>query len=67
MGKKIEIIYKQQPILIEMIEKRNIFTNEILDYTCIEIFEEDGIKKDFFNIDIDVINNKNSLEGEEIL
>ena len=67
LGKKREIIYKQQPILIEMIEKRDIFTNEILDYTCIEIFEEDGIKNDFFNIDIDVINNKNSLKGEEIL
>ena len=44
-----------------MTEKRNKFTNEILDYTCIEIFEEDGIN-DFF----DVINNKNSLDGEEI-
>ena len=65
LGKKIEIIYKQQTILIEMTEKRNKFTNEILDYTCFEIFEEDGIK-DFFNIDLDVINKKNSLEGEEI-
>ena len=66
LGKKIEIIYKQQTILIEMTEKRNKFTNEILDYTCIEIFEEDGIK-DFFNIDLDIINKKkNSLIGKQI-
>ena len=48
-----------------MTEKRNKFTNEILDDTCIEIFEEDVID-DFFKIDKDVINNKNSLKGEEI-
>ena len=64
-GKKIKLIVKQQTILIEMTEKRNKFTNESLDYTCIEIFEEDGINN-FFNIDETVINNKSSLTNEEI-
>ena len=31
-------------------ENRKIFTNKVLDYTCIELFESDGIK-DFFEID----------------
>ena len=65
LGKKIKIVYKQKTILIEMTEKRNKFTNENLDYSCIEIFKEDGIN-DFFNIDTDVFNNKNLLKGEEI-
>ena len=48
-----------------MTKKRNRFTNEKLDYTCIEILDEDEISN-FFDIDISVINNKNSLEGEDI-
>ena len=48
-----------------MTKKRNRFTNENLDYTCIEIFDEDQITN-FFDIDISVINNKSSLEDEEI-
>ena len=47
-----------------MTEKRNRFTNEKLDYTCIEILDEDEIKH-FFEID-NSINNKSSLEDEEI-
>jgi len=64
-GEKIKIIYEQKSIIIEMTEKRNKFTNEKLDYTCIEIFDEDEITN-FFDIDTSVINNKNSLEDEEI-
>ena len=64
-GEKIKLIYKQKPIIIEMTNKRNRFTNEKLDYTCIEIFDEDEITN-FFDIDTSVINNKSSLEGEEI-
>ena len=48
-----------------MTEKRKTFTNENLDYTCIEIFDEDEITN-FFDIDTSVINNKSSLEDEEI-
>ena len=48
-----------------MTKKRNAFTNEKLDYTCIEILDKDEIKN-FFEIDTSVINNKSSLEDEEI-
>ena len=65
LGKKIKLIYKQKPLIIEMTEKRHKFTNEKLDYTCIEIFEEDEIKN-FFEIDTAVVNNKSSLKDEEI-
>jgi surface protein len=64
-GEKIKLIYKQNPIIIEMTQKRNRFTNDKLDYTCIEILDEDEISN-FFDIDTSVINNKSSLEGEEI-
>ena len=48
-----------------MTEKRNRFTNERLDYTCIEILDEDEITN-FFEIDTAVFNNRSSLEDEEI-
>ena len=64
-GKKIKIIYKQNPVIIEMTNKRKAFTNEKLDYTCIEIFDEDEIAN-FFDIDNSVINNKSSLEDQEL-
>ena len=64
-GEKIKLIYEQKSIIIEMTQKRNVFTNEKLDYTCIEIFDEDEITN-FFDIDTSVINNKSSLEDEEI-
>ena len=65
LWEKIKLIYKQKSIIIEMTKKRNRFTNEKLDYTCIEIFDEDKITN-FFDIDTSVINNKSSLEDEEI-
>ena len=43
--------YKQVTIKIIIgNEKRKIFSNKVLDYTCIELLESDGIK-DFFEID----------------
>ena len=39
----------QKKIKIE--ENRNVFTNEELDYTCIELFESDGIT-DYLKIDL---------------
>ena len=37
-----------------------MFTDEHLDYTCIEILEKDGIKK-YFNIDPDIIENGKNI------
>jgi len=37
----------------------------MLDYTCIEIFDSDNIKK-FFRIDDNIFNNKNSLIDKDI-
>jgi len=65
LGEKIKLIYKQKSIIIEMTPNRKRFTNDKLDYTCIEIFDEDEITN-FFDIDNSVIDNKNSLEDEEI-
>ena len=65
LGKKIKLIYQQKSVIIEMTKKRNAFSNEKLDYTCIEIFDEDEITN-FFDIDTSVINNKSSLEDQEI-
>jgi len=64
-GEKIKLIYQQKSIIIEMTPNRKGFTNKNLEYTCIEIFDEDEIKN-FFVIDSSVINNKDSLKGEEI-
>ena len=41
--------YKNAQKQIKITEKRKVVTNEELDYTCIEIFESDGIK-DFFKV-----------------
>ena len=64
-GKKIKLLYRGKNITIEMTEKRHKFTNESLDYTCIEILEEDGINN-FFEIDEAVLNNRSSLKNEDI-
>ncbi len=45
------------------LNNRKNYTNKNLDYTCIEIFETDGIKK-FFKLNI--INNINDLNEREI-
>ena len=65
VGKKININYQTKDISIEITEKRNVFTDKTLDYTCVEIFEEDGINN-FFEIDEDVINKKMLLNDQEI-
>ena len=38
-------------------EKRRVFTDKELDYTCIELYESDGIK-DYFKIDPILFTNK---------
>ena len=64
-GKKIKLVYCKKTIIIEMTEKRHKYTSAKLDYTCIEIFDEDGINN-YFDIDTAVIKNKNSLINEDI-
>ena len=51
---------------IKIIEKRRVYTRKELDYTCIELFESDGIK-DFFEIDPDLFKyDNNSLKNKDI-
>ena len=40
---------------IEIIGKRRVYTSKELDYTCIELFESDGII-DFFEIELNYLN-----------
>jgi len=51
---------------LKITENRRIFTNKELDYTCIELFESDGIY-DFFEIDPEIFKNDNkSLINNDI-
>ena len=50
---------------IEITEKRRVFTNTELDYTCIEILDSDKINN-FFKIEKTIFENKNSLVNNEI-
>lgn len=60
--KKNKIIKKK----IKINEKRKVFTNEELDYTCIQLFESDEIKY-YFQIDPIIFSeDKNFLENSEI-
>ena len=60
--KKNKIIKKK----IKINEKRRVFTNEELDYTCIQLFESDEIKY-YFQIDPIIFSeDKNFLENSEI-
>ena len=67
--KKIKIIYQQKRIIqekiIEISDKRKTYTNAELDYTCVELFDEDQINN-FFEIDNDIITNKMLLTNQEI-
>ena len=60
--KKNKIVKKK----IKINEKRKVFTNEELDYTCIQLFESDEIKY-YFQIDPIIFSeDKNFLENSEI-
>ena len=51
---------------IKITEKRQVFTNKELDYTCIELFKSDDII-DYFKIDPKLFNNnKNNLNDNDI-
>jgi hypothetical protein len=57
-GNIIEYEYNNNIIKnIVLTKERRFYTNESLDYTCIEIFDSDGILN-FFEIDEDIINEK---------
>jgi len=67
IGINTEIIFEICNILYKIIitKNRKVFTNENLDYTCIEILKEDHINK-YFRIDDNIFNNKNMLKDKEI-
>ena len=50
---------------IKLTKNRKVFTNENLDYTCIEICDEDKIKK-FFRIDDTIFNDITKLIKKDI-
>jgi len=64
-NKEIEFEYCKEKKKIKITENRKAFTKKELDYTCIEIFDTDNIKK-FFKIDETVINNRDSLRNKDI-
>ena len=47
---------------IKITGNRKVFTNKEIDYTCIEIFESDGIKN-FFKIEPNIFNFQGSNNG----
>ena len=51
---EIKMEYLNKPKTIKIISNRLVFTNEELDYTCIELLEEDNFKQ-FFNINKDIL------------
>ena len=63
-NKDITIEYQNKKKVIKINGSRRAYTNEYLDYTCIEILDEDNIKK-FFLID-ENINDENSYQFKEI-
>ena len=71
LNKKIKFEYfsgtKYEEREIKIIPDRKVFTNKELDYTCIEIFKSDNIKK-FFKIEPSLYySNKNDfLKGNDI-
>ena len=59
-GNSIKIIYKKEIKMIKITDERNYWTNELNDFTCIEILDKDGIE-DYYEIgyfDNDIYNNE---------
>ena len=63
-GEIVKCSYKKNLKKFE-IKKRICFTNEELDYTCIEILNEDKIE-DFFEIENENSNNPKEYDSEDI-
>ena len=66
LNKEIEFVYLNENKKIKMTKNRKIFINKDLDYTCIEIFEEDEIKQ-YFEIDESYFHNRNIIKNKEII
>ena len=54
LNKEIIIEYKNKIKRIKITKNRKIYTNKELDYTCIEILDEDNIEE-YFKIDENII------------
>ena len=66
IGNYIHIKYRKESKSLQITEKRRAFTDKKLDYTCIEIFDSDGIES-FFKIDPIIFEDKEkSLKNKEI-
>ena len=65
INKEIEFEYMKEMKKIKITDNRKVFTNKELDYTCIQIFETDGINK-FFKIDKQIFNHRNLLRNQEL-
>ena len=67
IGSKIHFEYLefQKSLEIKITQNRKLFTNKELDYTCIQLFESDGIK-DFFKVEPKIFKDKNDLKGNDI-
>ena len=63
-NKEIKFEYLNKINVMKMIN-RKVFTNVNVDYTCIEIFDKDQIKK-FFQIDKNILINQDELRDKEI-
>ena len=62
---KITLKYQKQIKEIKINEKRFVCTNEELDYTCIQLLNEDNIK-DYFQIDTNINKNPNEIYNNEL-
>ena len=63
----IKINYKNEEKIISLKEKRIKYTNEILDYTIIEIFKNEfNLEEEYFEIDEYIMNNVNGYKNEDI-
>ena len=63
--KQIKLEYLRKKRTIDITVGRKIISNADLDYTCIQIFDEDNISK-FFSIGLTNINDKNNLKNQGI-
>ncbi len=67
IGERISFEYKSELKNFTLDENRKVFTNEELDYTCIEIKKEDNFK-DFFLIDEFILNyDENKYKNKDII
>ena len=64
-GEKISLTYNNKLLYLSIDENRKVFTNEELDYTCIQVRKEDNFK-DYFLIDANIFKNNIDYKNEDI-